>query len=237
MLLIKKFIFQKSTGSVIKDFAEKMGIVYIKLAQIIATQNYGTLFTEEDRQILSSICDDCQPISYAEIEQILKTEYQTDLDNIFSFIDPKPIGSASVSQVHRAILKTGEEVAIKIKRRDITAHIERDLNRIKSLMHRFGSMVNFKNLIGGDHALDLYLKWIYQETDFHHERENIQCYQQFADSVNGQIEGTKKIKVPKLYPEYCTDNIIVMEYIKDKTLNQIELTEENKERVITAINS
>ncbi len=236
-LLFDKFILRKNNGIVIKEFSEKMGVVYIKLAQILATQNYGNLFTEEDRKMLSSICDDCNPITYDEIEEILKKEYRTDLNNIFSFIEKEPIGSASVSQVHRAILATGEEVAIKIKRKDITNNIDDDIKRIRAIIHRFGKVIKFSNFTGGDHALDLYLEWIKQETDFSHERENIKTYQNFANSVNGKVSNTKLIKVPKLYEQYCTDNVIVMEFIKTKTVNKTELTEENKKRIIIAINS
>ena len=192
-LLFNKFILRRNNGIVIKDFSEKMGVVYIKLAQMLATQNFGNLFTEKDRQMLSSICDNCNPISYDEIEEILKQEYGAKLDNVFSFIEKEPVGSASVSQVHRAILKTGEEVAIKIKRKDITGTIDDDIKRIRKIIHRFGKFVNFSNFTGGDHALDLYLEWIEQETDFAHEKENIKVYQNFADSVNGKVSGTKKI--------------------------------------------
>ncbi len=214
-----------------------MGVVYIKLAQMLATQNFGNLFTENDRKMLSSICDNCNPISYEEIEEILKQEYGTNLEDIFSFIEKKPVGSASVSQVHRAILKTGEEVAIKIKRKDITRTIDEDIKRIRKIVHRFGKFVNFSNFTGGDHALDLYLEWIGQETDFTHEKENIKIYQNFADNVNGKVNGTKKIKVPKLYEDYCTDNVIVMEFVKTQTVNKLELTDENKDKITTALNS
>jgi len=236
-LLFNKFILRKNKGIVIKDFSEKMGVVYIKLAQMLATQNFGNLFTENDRQMLSSICDNCNPISYEEIEEILKQEYGTNLENIFSFIEKKPVGSASVSQVHRAILKTGEEVAIKIKRKDIKRTIDEDIKRIRKIVHRFGKFVNFSNFTGGDHALDLYLEWIEQETDFTHEKENIKIYQNFADNVNGKVNGTKKIKVPKLYEDYCTDNVIVMEFVKTQTVNKLELTDENKDKITTALNS
>lgn len=236
-LLFNKFILRRNNGIVIKEFSEKMGVVYIKLAQMLATQNFGNLFTEKDRQILSSICDNCNPISYEEIEEILKREYGTNLENIFSFIEKKPVGSASVSQVHRAILKTGEEVAIKIKRKDITRTIDEDIKRIRKIVHRFGKFVNFSNFIGGDHALDLYLKWIKQETDFTHELENIKKYQSFADNVNGKVKDTKKIKIPKLYEDYCTDNIIIMEFIKSPTVNKLELTDENKDKINVALNS
>lgn len=236
-LLFNKFILRKNNGTVIKEFASKMGIVYIKLAQMLATQNFGNLFTEKDRQMLSSVCDDCNQISFKEIEKILKQEYGSYLENIFTFIEEKPVGSASVSQVHRAVLKTGEEVAIKIKRKDITKTIDKDIKRIRKIVHRFGRFVNFGNYTGGDYALDLYLKWIAQETDFTHEKENIKLYQNFADSVNGKVKNTKLIKVPKLYEEYCTDNVIVMEFIKTKTINKLELTEENKGKIVTALNS
>ncbi len=236
-LLFNKFILRRNNGIVIKDFSEKMGVVYIKLAQMLATQNFGNLFTENDRKMLSSICDNCNPISYEEIEEILKQEYGTNLEDIFSFIEKKPVGSASVSQVHRAILKTGEEVAIKIKRKDITRTIDEDIKRIRKIVHRFGKFVNFSNFTGGDHALDLYLEWIGQETDFTHEKENIKIYQNFADNVNGKVNGTKKIKVPKLYEDYCTDNVIVMEFVKTQTVNKLELTDENKDKITTALNS
>lgn len=236
-LLIGKFILRKKNGILIKKFAIKNGIVYIKLAQMLATQNFGNLFTEKDRQMLSSICDDCNPISYNEVERILKKEYGNDLGKVFKCIEEEPVGSASVSQVHKAILKTGEEVAIKIKRRDITKTIEKDLKRIRKIVHHFGKFVNFKNYTGGDYALELYLKWILDETDFVHEKENIKLYQNFADTVNGKISGTKKIKLPKVYEEYCTENVIVMEFINARTINKMELTSENKERIVTAFNS
>lgn len=236
-LLFNKFILRKNNGTVIKEFASKNGIVYIKLAQMLATQNFGNLFTEKDRIMLSSICDDCNPVSFNEIEKILKKEYGKDLGKVFEWIEDEPVGSASVSQVHKAKLKTGEEVAIKIKRKDITKTIDKDIKRIRKIVHRFGRFVNFGNYTGGDYALDLYLKWIEQETDFTHEKENIKLYQNFADSVNGKVKNTKLIKVPKLYEEYCTDNVIVMEFIKTKTINKLELTEENKEKIVTALNS
>jgi len=236
-LLVNKIIFQKDTGTVIKKFCESMGIVYIKLAQILATQNYKNMFTEEDRQKLSSICDECNPVSYEEIEEILKQEYGNHLENIFSFIEKVPTGYASVSQVHRAILKNGKEVAIKIKRKDITKTIEEDIKRIKSLVHRLGKLFRFSNFTGGDYALNLYLSWIKQETDFKQEIENIKIYQNFAKMVNGKVKNTKDIKVPLVYEKYCTENIIVMEFIKDKTINKMPLTEKNQVKIAGALNS
>lgn len=236
-LLFNKFILGKNTGLVIKEFCEKMGVVYIKLAQILSTQNYGNIFTEQDRVVLSSICDHCNPISFNQIKVIIEKEYGCSIEDMFNSIEILPVGSASISQVHKAILKNGDVVAVKIKRNDITKTIEKDIKHIRKLMYRFGKFINFGNLVGGDEALEFYLKWIYQETDFKHEKDNIGVYHNFIDSVNGKIEGNKLISIPRLYEELCTDNIIVMEFIEHKTINKLELNEMNKEKIRSALNS
>ena len=236
-LLFNKSILKKNIGASIKEFSEEMGIVYIKLAQILATQNYGKLFTEEDRITLSSICDNCNPIKYSKIKKKLKKEYGKKLNKIFRYIEQEPIGSASVSQVHRAILKNGEEVAIKIKRKDITNKIEKDIKKIKTLIHRYGKVFHFGNFKGADLALDLYLEWIKQEIDFNKEKENIKIYSEYTKNVNKKVKNTKKLKVPKLYEEYCTNNIIVMGFIKSNTINKMKLTKKNKEKIVDALNS
>lgn len=236
-LLFNKYIRRQKTGIAIKKFCEKMGVVYIKFAQILATQNFGELFTEEDRLELSGICDNCNVIDFSKIKDIIEKEYCKSIDEIFISIDEEPIGAASISQVHRAVLKNGDVVAVKVKRKDITNGVEKDIKRIKKLMYRFGKFVKFGNFIGGENALNLYLEWIYQETDFIHEIQNIKTYQEFSDSVNGKVENTKNIKVLKLYDDLCTENIIVMEYINSKTINKLELTEENSDKISVAINS
>ncbi len=237
IMLFRKVILRQNTGTVIRKFCEKMGIVYIKFAQILATQNYGNIFTESDREKLSKICDNCNVIKFEEIEEILKEEYGDNLYKVFESIEEKEIGSASVSQVHKGILKNGKEVAIKIKRKDVVENIEKEVRRLKKIVRRFGKLIKFSNYSGGDNALDLFAEWIRQETDFDHERKNIISYKKFADSVNGKVENTKKIRVPKLYKEYCTKNVIVMEYIKYETINKMEMSEENYKKIIKGINS
>ena len=234
--VLKKFIFSKNSGEVIKDFSSNMGIVYIKLSQILSTLNIGKYFTEEDRINLSSICDNCKPISFRKIKRILKKEYGGNLNKIFKYIDKKPIGSASISQVHKCILFNGEEAALKIKRQDITDNMERDILKIKKLIHRCGKLFHFGNFKGADKALDLYLSWIMDEVNFDKERENIKKYYSYLESVNSKVSGVL-LKCPKVYDEYCTSNVIVMEYVKYKTINKMELNSVNKDIIVNAINS
>ncbi len=236
VLLFRKFILRQNTGTVICHFALKMGVVYIKMAQILAMQNYGQIFTEQDRRALSKVCDDCKPISYRKITKIIEREYGCKISDKFLKIDPQPVGAASVSQVHRATLLDGREVAIKIKRQDVTRRVRHDVRQIQRLIHRFGKLTKFRNFLGSDQALTLWAEWIYQETDFQQEQANIVQYQAFVDGVNGKIPRTAQLKVPQLFSEFCTENLIVMEFIHDTTINRTPTTPENKARIRNGLN-
>ena len=107
IMLFERFVLRHSTGQSIRRFAEHMGVVYIKFAQILAMQNVGQLFTESDRAELATICDHCNPIEFAKIKQQLESEYKRPLTEIFRSIDEEPLGSASISQVHRAQVPFG----------------------------------------------------------------------------------------------------------------------------------
>lgn len=236
IMLIKKFILKRNTGDVICSFASKMGVVYIKFAQILAMQNYGNIFTEEDRVKLSKICDNCNPIKFKKIEKMIEKEYDCKIEDKFKVIYPEPIGAASISQVHKAILKNGKIVAIKVKRKDIAKRIDKDIKQIKKIIHRFGRFAKFRNMLGSDNALNLFVDWIREEMDFNQEKENIYSFYQFAKSVNNSVDKTINICVPRVYKKLCTDNIIVMEFIFSKTINQMRLNEKNKKLIKRAVN-
>lgn len=248
--LIKNIvILKKSNGEAIKIFCNNNGLAYIKLAQILATQNYGTLFTEKDRKDLETICDNTNTLPFSEIKKILEEQYG-DLDELFERIDEIPIGSASISQVHKATLKNGDVVALKVKRKDITCFLEEDLKRLKkfitvyisflrkhphvrSIINKLIPILNLNNQIGFDKAFELYYSWIIEETDFLHEAQNIIDYTNFAKQVNGKIPDTIDIVMPKVYKDLCSENVIVMEYIAYSNFNHIN----DEKTKVKALNS
>ncbi len=236
IMLFKKFILRMNTGKVILSFVEKMGVVYIKLAQILAMQNYGNLFTENDRILLSKICDHCKPIHFKKIKKIIEKEYGCSIEEKFRYVDPNPVGSASISQVHKAVLKNGDIVALKVRRQDITRKIEKDIKQMKRIVRRYGRIFRFKNILGSDTALDLYLSWILEEVDFKHEARNIVKYSQFAKNVNNKVQNTVTIRVPRVYKKLSNENIIVMEFIFAKTINQMSLSKKNKLKISKSLN-
>lgn len=236
IMLIKIFIFKKNRGEAILWFANKMGVVYIKFAQILAMYNLGELFTEEERISLTKICDDIKPVKFKVMKKEIEKEYGCPIERKFKKVFEEPVGSASISQVYKVFLKNGDVVALKVKRKDVVKKLNKDFKQIKKLVHRFGGLFQFQNFKASDCALNLLADWIKTETDFVNEKNNILSYQSFANSVNGKVENTKKIVVPKVYKKLCTDNIIAMEFITSRTINQMKLTEKNKEKIRVALN-
>ena len=236
IMLIKRFIFKVNSGEALLWFASSMGVVYIKFAQILSMYNFGDLFTEEERLSLSKICDNIKPVSFSKMKKEIEKEYACPLEQKFKKVFEEPVGSASISQVYKGILKNGDVVAIKVKRKDVARKMNKDFKAIKKFVHRFGKLFQLKNLSGADYSLLLLEDWIKTETDFANEKNNILAYQEFANSVNGKVENAKNIVVPKVYKKLCTDSIIVMEFIYSKTINQMKLTDKNKEKIRTALN-
>lgn len=233
-LMFNIFVRRMTKGEALRIFCTKMGIAYIKFAQILAMQNIDNIFTEQDRKDIMSICDDCNPISWKHIHKILMDSYPVPYRTFVKKIYRKPLGSASVSQVHRAVLKDGREVVFKVKRQDIQGKVERSVKQIRFVVHKLGWIFKFSNRVGSERAFDYYIEWINKELNFSNEVNNIKRYSEFAESVNGKVSGCVDIVVPKVYDEYCTDNIICMEYIPYKTIFHLA---PDDERIINAFNS
>ncbi len=236
LTLIRKFILRQNTGVVICWFAEHMGVVYVKMAQILAMQNYGQIFTESDRQHLASICDHCSPVAFRQVRRQIERSYGCPLAQKFCSVNSEPLGSASISQVHRAILLSGEEVVIKVKRQDVARRVQHDVRQLRRLIHHFSRFTKLRNLLGSDQALELWAEWIESETDFTAEQRNLVRYQEFIDSINGKVRHTKQLKAPRLYSELCNSEVIVMEYIATPTINRLTHTEANHQRIASSIN-
>lgn len=235
---ILKIIRHETLGMFIKNVCEKMGVVYIKLAQILSTRS-DIFKDDQSRKDLSLINDNCNILEFSEIENILKQEYGNNLYNIFKHISKTPLGCASISQVHKAVLNTGEEVAIKVKRNDILKNIKKDITHIKLtllFLSIFSKQIRF---LYKSKVLDIYLKWILEETDFENERKNIKDMYSYHILLNeiSSLKGNKKILLVKLYENLCTSNIILMQYIPYSTINKLELNKKNNKLIQESVNS
>ncbi len=197
-------ILKNITPQVLRETLEDLGPTYIKIGQILS--NRPDLVSDEYIKELSKLRSNVSPIPYKEILSIINDELDDDRLLEIEYIDKNPLGSASIAQVHRAILKNKEEVVIKVQRKNIREIMTTDIKVLKkacSILH-----VNdlIKGVIKVDEVLDELLNTSLEEMDFLNEAKNIEEF----NSINSDIH---YIRVPKVYKHLSTDKILVMEYL------------------------
>ncbi|MFH1398638.1 MAG: AarF/ABC1/UbiB kinase family protein [Candidatus Woesearchaeota archaeon] len=180
---------------------EELGGTFIKLGQLLSLR--PDLVSREYSEEFAKLQDNVKPVPFSQIKHTLETDFRKSLSRIFKTFDPKPIAAASIGQVHRAMLHSGQQVAVKIKRHGIKELFETDIDLLYYLANK---IKNKFELVDPVQIVDEFRQYTEHELDYIHEAKNIdKFYQQFkADPIT---------KIPKLYWEYTTPNVLTMEYI------------------------
>jgi ubiquinone biosynthesis protein len=191
---------------------EDLGPTFVKLGQVLSTR--PDLLPESYINELAALRDDVRPFPYEEVEKILMEEYGRPASEVFASIDPIPVASASISQVHRAVLREGQTVALKVRRPDIVKIVGADLDIIKNLAHllehRLPVLAAYRP-VGLAREFERTLK---RELDFTAERRTMQrCRIQFA--------GDPTAHIPAVFEEFSTSRVIAMEFIEGVPINDL----------------
>ena len=187
----------------LREILVDLGPTYIKLGQIMSTRS--DILPKEYCDELMKLRSDVDPMPFSEVLQVIGNSYGTAWDEIFEWIDPKPLGSASIAQVHRARLRDGSEVVVKVQRPGIYETMKQDI----TLMHRAVRLipsVRIRETLNLDMILDELWVVAQEEMNFLQEAANME---QFAER-NRDI---KYFHVPRLHRRYTTEQVLVMEYI------------------------
>ena len=206
---------------------EELGPTFVKLGQMLSTR--PDLIAVEFIEELSKLQDRVPPFSYAEVSQIIESDLGGLPENIFEHFEESPLAAASIGQVHRARLKDGEEVVVKVQRPGIRKIIEVDLEimlHLASLMERHLEefQVNRPARI-----VEEFARTLEKEIDYTIEASHIERFsRQFIDDAT--------VYVPKVFRETTTERVLTMEYIEGVKASEIErIDKEGLDRkVITA---
>src|SRR5262249_20344416 len=152
---------------------------------------------------------------FDQVAMILQEEYGRPHGEIFASLDEKPVASASISQVHRAVLRDGRVVALKVQRPEIAKVVQADLDIIKNLAQlverRLPNLAVYRPLAMARE----FERTIKRELDFSRERRTIErCRQQFTEQ--------KSVHIPLTFPELCTSRVLAMEFIEGVPINDLE---------------
>lgn len=191
---------------------EELGPTYIKLGQLISTR--PDLLPKEYIVELEKLQNQAPPFPFAEVEKQF-ARAGLDIKEIFTSFDETPIAAASIGQVHRARLTTGQEVAIKIQRPGIKESVEVDLEIIMELARAAERRTRWAKHYGICGIVQEFAAALRAELDFVREGRN-------AEAFRLMFKDNKRVRIPKVYWQYTTDRILVFENISGIKVSDVE---------------
>src|SRR4051795_318833 len=181
---------------------EELGTTYIKLGQLLSSR--PDLLPDVYIDELGHLVDEIAPVPYAEIEQTIREEVGED---IFARIDPEPLATASIAQTHRALLKSGRDVVVKVRRPGIVEQVELDLSVIRSTAKLLSGRSETAQLLQVEALADELEVHLRGELDFVEEAHN-------TELISRLVTEYEDIVVPQVIRPYVTERVLVLEYIE-----------------------
>lgn len=192
---------------------EYLGPLFVKFGQVLSTRQ--DFIPADIATELTELQDRVEPQPFTTIKSAIEKSYAKPIEEIFAEIDPVTLGSASVAQVHRAILHDGTTVAVKVLRPNIKTKVARDI----ALMHTFAVLVKTLHHEGARlRPVELVNEFnlaLNQETDLLHDAAN-------CNQLRRNFKEMPHVHFPKVYWEHCTEQVMVMELLEGIPIDQID---------------
>jgi ubiquinone biosynthesis protein len=193
---------------------EELGPTFIKFGQIMSLRSEllpAPLIAE-----LRKLQDEVPPADMDGVRQVIESSLERPLNEFFIVFDEHPLASASLSQVHRAVLRDGRILlALKVQRPDIQSKVETDMEILAhaaNLLHERTARFRLYDLPGLVKSVRHTLQ---RELDFSLEARHMQIAGRFLRNLNG-------IHVPRVYPELCRERLLAMEYVRGRKLKEFD---------------
>lgn len=223
---------EKPDATLLKQTFEKLGVTYIKLGQFIAST--PSLFPKEYVLAFADCLDQTTPIDFNEILAVLNHEFAHlgGAHSVFASIEKTPLASASIAQVHKAVLKSGEIVAVKVQKPNVATIINTDLGVLHSTfwaLEKFAPAFKITNLAPIMHEIK---ERMLMETDFVAESSHLEKFRLFL----AQTRNTD-IVAPSVFQQFTTKKVLTMEFFEGQSLVDEDAlkTLANPQEIMTAI--
>ncbi|MDC4350677.1 AarF/UbiB family protein [Acinetobacter baumannii] len=232
---IKYATDKPSNAKLMRETFESLGSTYIKLGQFIAST--PSLFPREYVEEFQGCLDQTPTLPFSYIQGVLASEFEgRDLSQIFSYIDEKPLASASIAQVHAAKLTTGEDVVIKVQKPGVETILYTDLNVVHwaaKLLERAVPKIKFAAL---SEIVDEIKTRMVREVDFIEEAQNLD---DFVEYLN--ISQNQAATAPKVYHQFSTRRVLTMQRLYGVPLTDFSVVKQYakdpSQVLITAMNT
>ncbi len=217
-VLAKNKITRGVSPEKLRLIIEELGPTYIKLGQIMSM--HSDILPGAYCDELAKLNYDVPPMPFSEVIEVIEESYGCPYTDIFDWIDEKTLGSASIAQVHRATLKEpGEDgqkdVIIKVQRKGVYEVMSRDISLLRRLVKLMPPVGDLKNIVDLDMVISEMWTVAQEEMDFFKEACNMAEFSRNNKDI-------KYVGCPKMYVEYTTDKVLVMEYIGGCAIDDVE---------------
>ena len=196
-----------------REALEDLGPIFIKFGQMLSTRR--DLLADDIADELQGLQDNVPPFPGDQARKIIQKAFGKTVTELFETFEEQPLASASIAQVHAAVLKTGEDVVVKVLRPDILPVIKRDISLlyiIAELAAKYSSQLRRLRPV---EVVAEYEKTIIDELDLLREAAN-------ASQLRRNFEGSNDLYVPEIYWDYVRKNVLVMERIYGTPIRDTE---------------
>lgn len=202
----------ESNPQELADDLEKLGATFIKLGQLLSTR--GDLLPEPYLDALSRLQDSVEPFAYEEVERIVTGELGIRISKAFATFDTEPLAAASLAQVHRASMRDGRQVVVKVQRPGVREEIVNDLEALEEVASfidahtEMGKRYEFVNMLQ-----DL-RRSLLREVDFQREASNL-------IRLGDSLKDFERIVIPEPVDDFTTSRVLTMTYIAGKKITAL----------------
>ena len=191
---------------------EALGPTFIKLGQLLSTR--ADLLPPPYVEALARLQDDVEPFSYAEVVSIVEGELGVRLSKAFVEFDEKPIAAASLGQVHRAVIRSGRVVAVKVQRPNIRERVIEDLNALDELAPLLQKFTTVSRTLDVPRVLEEFRRTMLRELDYRQEARNM-------EALAHQLRDFERIVVPLPVDDYTGTRVLTMDYVPGVKITQV----------------
>ena len=203
---------EQAKASELADDLEKLGPTFVKLGQLLSTR--VEMMPQAYIEALTRLQDKVEPFSFAEVEKIVTNELGVRLSKAFSEFDNEPMAAASLGQVHKARLRNGRQVAVKVQRPEIRERMIEDLDALEEIATFLDGHTEMGKRYEFSEMLDQFRKSLLRELDYRQEAGNL-------TTLRDQLKEFESIVVPEPISDYSTSKVLTMEYIHGRKVTDL----------------
>jgi ubiquinone biosynthesis protein len=203
-------------GQHLREMLDELGPTFVKFGQLLSTR--PDIVPPDIIAELRALQDDVTPFPFDEVQRVVREDLELPLEKLFLEFDEQPTASASIGQVHRAVLPNGRRVAVKVQRPEAPRQIEADLALLYQAARLVKERVHALDFIDARELVDEFARSIRHELDYRQEGRNAQVFHR-------AFSGHPHVRIPRVYWSYSRQRVLTLELLEGPQLVDLELEE------------